>query len=65
MMKTGFKHLCYFLLIAMLLSIAASPAYAATTGRNGAFSYSMRGNGTLTITKFDWNGYQKNMISAY
>jgi|GEM_PF-2539377 len=60
MMKTGFKHLCYFLLIAMLLSIAASPAYAATTGRNGAFSYSMRGNGTLTITKFDWTSYQKN-----
>ena len=59
-MKTGFKHLCYFLLIAMLLSIAASPAYAATTGRNGAFSYSMRGNGTLTITKFDWTSYQKN-----
>lgn len=60
MMKTGFKHLCYFLLIAMLLSIATSPAYAATTGRNGAFSYSMRGNGTLTITKFDWTSYQKN-----
>ena len=36
------------------------PAYAATTGKNGLFSYTMRGNGTLTITKFDWSGYQKN-----
>lgn len=59
-MKNGFRRALCFLLVAMLLSIMAMPAYAATTGKNGLFSYTMRGNGTLTITKFDWNGYQKN-----
>ena len=59
-MKKGFRRALCFLLVAMLLSIMAMPAYAATTGKNGLFSYTMRGNGTLTITKFDWSGYQKN-----
>lgn len=59
-MKNGFRRALCFLLVAMQLPIMAMPAYAATTGKNGLFSYTMRGNGTLTITKFDWNGYQKN-----
>ena len=59
-MKNGFRRALCFLLVAMLLQITAMPAYAATTGKNGLFSYTMRGNGTLTITKFDWSGYQKN-----
>ena len=59
-MKNGFRRTLCFLLVAMLLPIMAMPAYAATTGKNGLFSYTMRGNGTLTITKFDWSGYQKN-----
>lgn len=59
-MKNGFRRALCFLLVAMLLPIMAMPAYAATTGKNGLFSYTMRGNGTLTITKFDWSGYQKN-----
>ena len=59
-MKNGFRRALCFLLAAMLLPIMAMPAYAATTGKNGLFSYTMRGNGTLTITRFDWSGYQKN-----
>lgn len=59
-MKNGFRRALCFLLVAMLLPIMAMPAYAATRGKNGLFSYAMRGNGTLTITKFDWSGYQKN-----
>lgn len=59
-MKHGFARTMGPLMAAMLLLAMVLPAQAATTGKSGPFSYSMKGNGTLKITAFDWDGYEKN-----
>lgn len=56
-MKKRFRQAMGFLVIAALLLISLQ-AFADTTGKNGLFSYAMKGNGTLKITKFDWNQYK-------
>ena len=57
-MKHGFARTMGFLMAAALLLAMVLPAQAATTGKSGRFSYSMKGNGTLKITAFDWDGYE-------
>lgn len=57
-MKHGFARTMGFLMAAVLLLAMVLPAQAATTGKSGRFSYSMKGNGTLKITAFDWDGYE-------
>lgn len=56
-MKKRFRQAMGFLVIAALLLISLQ-AFADTTGKNGLFSYAMKGNGTLKITTFDWNQYK-------
>lgn len=57
-MKHGFVRTMGFLMAAVLLLAMVLPAQVATTGKSGRFSYSMKGNGTLKITAFDWDGYE-------
>ncbi len=48
------------LLAAAMLAALFLSAQAAATGKNGLFSYEMKGNGTLRITDFDWSKYTEN-----
>lgn len=64
-MKHGFARTMGFLMAAVLLLAMVLPAQAATTGKSGPFSYSMKGNGTLKITAFDWDGYEKIRILSF
>ena len=58
-MKKHFRRAMGFLVIVALL-LTSFQAFATTTGKNGLFSYAMKGNGTLKITKFDWSRYITN-----
>lgn len=63
------KIISLVLMLAMLLT--AVPAMAADTRTSGLYTYEIKGNGTITITDFDWqaNGsadvYIPNMIDGY
>ena len=63
------KIISLVLMLAMLLT--AVPAMATDTRTSGLFTYEIKGNGTITITDFDWqaNGsadvYIPNMIDGY
>lgn len=59
---------CWILMVVLLLT--AIPAMAADTRTSGLFTYEIKGNGTITITDFDWNRndgdiYIPNMIDGY
>lgn len=58
-MKKHFRRAMGFWVIVTLL-LTSFQAFATTTGKNGLFSYAMKGNGTLKITKFDWSRYITN-----
>lgn len=59
------------LCMTVFLLLAASSALADTTRASGLYTYQIKGNGTITITGFDWdkNGtddiYVPNMIDGY
>ena len=65
------KRFLSFLLIFALLVMAVPPAtFAEEERQSGLYTYRVRGNGTLTITKFDWyqnkgDIYIPNMIDGY
>lgn len=59
-MKHGFARTMGFLMAAVLLLAMVLPAKAATTGKSGLFSYTLKGNGTASITGFDWSQYRDN-----
>ncbi len=59
-MKHGFARTMGFLMAAVLLLAMVLPAQAATTGKSGLFSYTLKGNGTASITGFDWSQYRDN-----
>lgn len=59
-MKHGFARTMGLLMAAMLLLAMVLPAQAATTGKSGLFSYTLKGNGTASITGFDWSQYRDN-----
>ena len=57
-MKHGFARTMGFLMAAVLLLAMVLPAQAATTGKSGPFSYTLKGDGTASITGFDWSQYK-------
>ncbi len=62
------KLICWALILVMLL--AAVPAMADNAKTSGQYTYEIKGNGSITITKFDWNNnsgdiYIPNMIDGY
>lgn len=57
-------------LIACVLLLAAIPAMADNVRTSGFYTYEIKGNGTITITDFDWESndgdvYIPNMIDGY
>ena len=59
-MKHGFARTMGFLMAAVLLLAMVLPAQAATTGKSGPFSYTLKGDGTASITGFAWGQYKDN-----
>ena len=62
------RILASFFVFAMLLS--AVPAFAADVRTSGLYTYEIKGNGTITITDFDWENnsgdiFIPNMIDGY
>ena len=63
------RLICWAIVLVMLLT--ALPAMADNTRTSGLYTYEIKGNGTITITSFDWktNGnadiYIPNMIDGY
>ena len=62
------KLICWACILVMLLT--AVPAMADNTRRSGQYTYQIKGNGTITITKFHWGKdtddiYIPNMIDGY
>lgn len=62
------KIISLMLMVAMLLT--ALPAMADNVRTSGLYTYAIKGNGTITITDFDWNKndgdiYIPNMIDGY
>ena len=62
------KLICWACILVMLLT--AVPAMADNTRRSGQYTYQIKGNGTITITKFQWGKdtddiYIPNMIDGY
>ena len=45
---------CLFTVVLLAALLASSICYAANTGTSGLFSYTIKGNGTIEITEFDW-----------
>lgn len=64
------RIISWLLAIALLLTLAMPVAMAADERTSGAFTYRIKGNGTIAITSFDWaqnNGdiYVPNMLDGY
>jgi len=62
------RILASFFVFVMLLS--AVPAFAANIRTSGLYTYEIKGNGTITITDFDWENnsgdiFIPNMIDGY
>ena len=62
------KLICWACILVMLMT--ALPAMADNARKSGQYTYQIKGNGTITITKFHWgmnNGdiYIPNMIDGY
>ena len=62
------RALGFFLALIMLLS--AVPAFAANVRTSGPYTYEIKGNGTITITAFNWaenegDIYIPNMLDGY
>ena len=62
------KLICWACILVMLMT--AVPAMADNARKSGQYTYQIKGNGTITITKFHWgmnNGdiYIPNMIDGY
>ena len=63
------RLICWAIVLVMLLT--ALPAMADNTRTSGLYTYEIKGNGTITITGFDWeaNGnadiYIPNLIDGY
>ena len=59
------------LVLACVLLLTALPALADNVRTSGLYTYEIKGNGTITITDFDWkaNGdadiYIPNLIDGY
>lgn len=58
------------LMLALVMVLAVIPAMAADTRTSGLYTYEIKGNGTITITVFDWKNnkgdvYIPNMIDGY
>lgn len=63
------KVFCAILYVILFLGIV-SIGNAENTGKSGRFSYTIKGNGTATITKYDWSMftgdiYVPNLIDGY
>lgn len=63
------RIICLVLMAAMILTVL--PAMADTERTSGLYTYTIKGNGTITVTGFDWNAngnadiYIPNMIDCY
>lgn len=62
------KLICWACIFVMIMT--AVPAMADNTRRSGQYTYQIKGNGTITITKFQWGKdtediYIPNMIDGY
>lgn len=59
-----------FLLVSLLLLLSAAPISADNTRTSGLYTYEVKGNGTITITDFNWENNEAdvfipNMIDGY
>ena len=64
------KKILSFLMITVLLSLTTIKVFAADTRTSGLYTYEIKGNGTIEITKYNWAGssgdvYVPNMIDGY
>jgi len=58
------------LLLALIMLLSAVPAFASNTRASGPYAYEIKGNGTITITYFNWKNidgdvFIPNMIDGY
>lgn len=60
-----------FLLVMLVMLLTVSAALADNVRKSGLYTYEIKGNGTITITKFDWKNstsgdiFIPNMIDGY
>lgn len=64
------RFLSFLLIFALLVMAVPQATFAEEERQSGLYTYRVRGNGTLTITKFDWyqnkgDIYIPNMIDGY
>lgn len=52
---------CLFTVVLLAALFASNICYAANTGISGLFSYTIKGNGTIEITGFDWDNNHEDI----